>query len=247
MAEIQTIERAGSQPTVATLYCFPHAGGAAGEYARWAAHTPGLRIAAVQPPGRAHKLGERAFGSIPELVAAIVGQVRFTPPFALFGHSLGALVAYEVARNLDRAPVRLFISSCPPPPLPPQPRPLHLLTDAGLHAEIERRWGPLPAAVAADERLLHAALACYRADLRALETYRHTPAAPLRCPITVLTGDREPRSPMEGWRAHTAREVELRSRPGDHFHIREDPAGLGRLLSATVRADVNRTEQRASR
>ena len=116
MTDIRVIERPAPATAVATLYCFPHAGGAAGEYARWAAHTPGLRLVAIQPPGRAHNLGARAFTAMPELVSEIVAQVRFTPPFALFGHSLGALVAYEVARALKPAPLRLFLSSCPPPP-----------------------------------------------------------------------------------------------------------------------------------
>lgn len=192
MTEIRVIERPAPATAVATLYCFPHAGGAAGEYARWAAYTPGLRLVAVQPPGRAHNLGARAFTAMPELVREILATVRFTPPFALFGHSLGALVAFEVAKALGTSPTRLFVSSCPPPPLSVSDPPLHLLDDPGLHAEIERRWGPLPAATGADRDLLTAALACYRADLRC---WRPTS----RCPAPGC-GVPSPPSPVRGSR-----------------------------------------------
>ncbi|MFG3093202.1 thioesterase II family protein [Streptomyces sp. NPDC048202] len=245
MADIRVIERPAPATAVATVYCFPHAGGAAGEYARWAEHTPGLRLAAVQPPGRSHDLGARAYTSMPELVREIVAQVRFTPPFALFGHSLGGLVAFEVARALEARrlrPVRLFVSSCPPPPLPGRPQPMHLLDDPGLHAEIVRRWGPLPAVISSDKDLLAAALACYRADLQVLETYEHVPGPKLRCPVTVVAGTAEPESGawVTGWPEHTEGAFASCLRPGGHFHTREDLDGLGGLLGDTVRRDLLR-------
>ncbi|MFE9142528.1 thioesterase II family protein [Streptomyces tubercidicus] len=240
------IERAPAPSTVvATLYCFPHAGGAAGEYARWVEHIPGLRLVAVQPPGRAHNIGQSALTSMPQLVSEIVAQVRFTPPFALFGHSLGALVAFEVARALQPKPLRLFVSSCPPPPLSVSDQPLHLLDDAELHAEIERRWGPLPAATTSDKDLLAAALACYRADLQVLETYEHVPGPRLHSPITAIAGATEAKGGawQAGWREHTDGAFESCVRPGGHFHTRQDPEGLGRLLSDTVRSDLIRAER----
>ncbi|MFF3909860.1 thioesterase II family protein [Streptomyces sp. NPDC001848] len=249
MTELRVIEPPVPETAVATLYCFPHAGGSAGEYARWAAHTPGLRLVAVQPPGRAHNLGAKAFTAMPELVREILTRVRFTPPFALFGHSLGALVAFEVARALRQRPLRLFVSSCEPPPLPGRAQPLHLLDDSALHAEIERRWGPLPATARSDKDLLSAALACYRADLQVLETYEHVPGPRLGCPITAIAGAEESRGGalMTGWREHTDGAFESCERPGGHFHTREDLDGLGRLLGDTVRADLIRAERDMSR
>jgi surfactin synthase thioesterase subunit len=234
---------------MATLYCFPHAGGAAGEYARWSEYLPGLRTVAVQPPGRAHNLGERAFTAMPDLVREIVAGVRFTPPFALFGHSLGALVAFEVAKALGPAPVRLFVSSCQPPPLGGRAEPLHLLDDSALQAEIEWLWGPLPAATSSDQELRSAALACYRADLQVLETYEHVPGSRLSCPITAIAGAGEPAGGawMAGWREHTDGAFESRTRPGGHFHTRDDLDGLGRLLGDTVRTDLIRAERGVAR
>jgi surfactin synthase thioesterase subunit len=247
VADIRVIERPAPRTAVANLYCFPHAGGAAGEYARWAAHTPGLRLMAVQPPGRAHNLGSRAITSMPELVREILAQVRFAAPFALFGHSLGALVAFEVARALDSTesrPLRLFLSSCPPPPLRVADQPMHLLDDATLHAEIERRWGPLPAAISSEPDLLAAALACYRADLQVLETYEYVPGPQLRCPITAIAGaDESTIAPlMAGWREHTEGAFESYERPGGHFHTRDDLDGLGTLLSDSARSELIRAE-----
>ncbi|MFI5930582.1 thioesterase II family protein [Actinoplanes sp. NPDC051494] len=249
MAEVRVIERPAPATAVATLYSFPHAGGAAGEYARWAAHTPGLRLVAVQPPGRAHNLGAGAFTTMAELVGEIVARVRFTPPFALFGHSLGALVAFEVARALVTEPVHLFVSSFPAPPLTRTDRPLHVLDDPGLRTEVEKRWGPLPAATRADPELLAAALACYRADLQVLETYEYRPGPRLRCPVTAIVGEQEPGGAawMAGWRDHTEAAFDLRVRPGGHFHTREDLDGLGGLLSDTVRSGLIRAERGVTR
>lgn len=242
MADVRVITRPAPHASVATLYCFPHAGGAGGEYARWVAHTQGLRLAAVQPPGRAHDLKQSALTSMPELVSAILDQVEFTPPFALFGHSLGALVAFEVARALQPKPLRLFVSSCPAPPLLTKSSSLHLLDDTELHAEIEQRWGPLPAAATSDKELLTAALACYRADLQVLETYEYVPGPRLHSPVTAVVGDAEPNGAAwtEGWRDQTDGDFASSVRPGGHFHTRQDTEGLVGLLTDTVRSDLIR-------
>ncbi|MFF9771984.1 thioesterase II family protein [Streptomyces sp. NPDC014636] len=242
MADIRVITRPAPHASVATLYCFPHAGGAGGEYARWVAHTLGLRLAAIQPPGRAHDLKQPALTSMPELVGEILAQVEFTPPFALFGHSLGALVAFEVARALQPKPLRLFVSSCPAPPQLTKSQSLHLLDDAELHAEIERNWGPLPAATTSDKELLTAALACYRADLQVLETYEYVPGPRLRSPITAIVGDAEPNGEAwtAGWRDQTDGGFASSVRPGGHFHTRQDTEGLVGLLTDTVRSDLIR-------
>lgn len=179
---------------------------------------------------------------MPELVSEILDQVEFTPPFALFGHSLGALVAFEVAKALQPEPLRLFVSSSPAPPLLAKSQSLHLLDDTELHAEIERRWGPLPPATASDKELLTAALACYRADLQVLETYEYVPAPRLQSPITAIVGDAEPNGEAwtAGWRDQTDGGFESSVRPGGHFHTRQDPEGLVGMLTDTVRSDLIR-------
>lgn len=228
------------RPHAATnLYCFPHAGGTPGEYVRWSDGLPDVQVWAIQLPGRATRLAEPPFTRMPALVDALLESVAFDPPFTLFGHSLGALVAFEVARALrDRGrerPEHLFASSCRPPPFPPPRTPLHTLSDDRLLAEVERRWGSLPAAVRSDPELYGLALGCYRADFAILETYRHVPGEPLDLPLTALAGDGERhRSRADGWRAHTRGPVTTRFLSGDHFYFREHRAELLGLLRETI-------------
>jgi surfactin synthase thioesterase subunit len=214
----------------ASLYCFAHAGGSPGEYVRWSDDLPEIAVWAVQLPGRASRLSERPFTRMQPLVEAIVGAVNFRPPFALFGHSLGGLVAFETARalrELGQEPSHLFLSSCPPPPLAGTRSPIHSLPDPALLAEIEQRWGPLPARVRADPAFLAIVLSYHRADIELFETYRHVAGEPLDCPLTVFAGDAEPGIPdLAGWGPHTTASFDLRLFPGHHFYLRQQRADL---------------------
>ncbi|MGI5230234.1 thioesterase II family protein [Actinoallomurus sp. CA-142502] len=208
------------------LYCFAHAGGSLGEYLRWSDDLPGLQLWGVHLPGRTSRSGEPPFTRMAPLVEALVTEIRFARPFVFFGHSLGALVAFEVARELRRRdreqPVRLVLSSCPAPPIARAGLPLHALPDAGLLAEIERRWGALSAELRTDPDLLAHTLACHRADLELLETYRYRPGEPLDVPITALAGTGETSAArVRGWAAHTRAPLTVRLLPGGHFYFRE--------------------------
>src|SRR6185503_6634544 len=137
-------------------------------------------------------------------------------PFVLFGHSLGALVAFELARALRRAslpqPVHLVVSSCEAPPLSPTVPPLHTQPDAALIARLQRLNGTSPALLAHPE---------FRKDLELIETYLFEPEPPLAVPLTAFGGleDTVPREALEGWRVHTARFGGARLFPGDHFYL----------------------------
>ena len=149
-------------------------------------------------------------------------------------HPRAQLVAFEVARalrDLGREPDQLFLSSCPPPPLPTTRTAIHALPDGQLLREIERRWGPLPAPVHADPELRALVLGCYRADIAIFETYRYVAGEPLHCPITALAGDQE-RDDLhtQRWREHTRGRFEARSFPGHHFYHREQRGELLRVM-----------------
>lgn len=224
---------------VASLYCFPHAGGSPGEYLRWSDDLPELQVWGVHLPGRTTRTAEPPFTRMELLVDAVVSAVPFAEPAVLFGHSLGALIAFEVARRLRERggpqPAHLVVSSCPAPPLPPVRRPLHTLPDDELLAEVERRSGEPLGHIRADPGLRAHALACYRADFAVLETYRFRPGDPLDCPITVLAGTDEPWTPRAGdWAAHTRGPAGLRLVPGGHFHFRHSRAETLRALRETV-------------
>lgn len=217
------------------LYCFPHAGGSPGEYARWSDDLPGVRVWAVQPPGRGSRLYERPYTRMGELVDAVLSAVTFEPPFAFFGHSLGALIAFEVARTLrgreGPLPERLIVSACPAPSLAVSRSALHLLPDRELLTEIERRWDPLPTEVQADPELLATSLHGFRADMELLETYAYRPGDPLSHPVTALAGvDDGAGARMVEWRDHATGPFDLHVFPGGHFYFRERRREVLRLV-----------------
>ncbi|WP_433333361.1 thioesterase II family protein [Spirillospora sp. CA-294931] len=218
------------------LYCFPHAGGGPAEYVRWSDALPGVQVWGLRPPGRESRLAEPPFTRMTRLVEAIVESVPFERPCAFFGHSLGALVAFEAARALRDRPVRLVVSACPPPAEAVEGPALHVLPDAELLAEIDRSWGALPEAVRADPEFLAQTLVRFRADLEVLETYRYGPGAPLDCPITAVGGDRDRHTGrMRGWRDHTTGTFDLRVLPGDHFYLRDRRDELLVLLETLLK------------
>lgn len=210
------------------LYCFPHTAGMPGEFARWSDRLPNLRVWGVQPPGRGARLLERPYTRMTALVDAVVDSVTFEGRYILFGHSLGALVAFEVTRALRRLghdqPDGLLVSGCPPPAASAAfaGPPVHSLPDQDLLAEIERRWGPLPDEIRQDSASLGSALACFRADLELLATYRYQPGEPLDCPIAALGGTADPVSAaLHGWRDYTRGSYDLHTFSGGHFYFRE--------------------------
>ncbi|MFI7136118.1 thioesterase II family protein [Nonomuraea sp. NPDC050153] len=219
------------------LYCFPHAAGMLGEFVRWSDKLPNLRVWGVQPPGRGARLFEPPFTRMTALVDAIIDSVHFEGGYALFGHSSGALVAFEVVRALRRLgrdqPHCLLISACVPPSeivafVGP---PIYSLPDQDLLVEVERRWGPIPNEIRQDADVLKSTLACFRADLELVATYQYQPEEPLDCPIVALGGSADRVSTtLQGWRDYTRRPYELHTFPGRHFYFREGPHDVLRLI-----------------
>jgi surfactin synthase thioesterase subunit/malonyl CoA-acyl carrier protein transacylase len=222
----------------ADLFCFPHAGGSPGEYVRFEEELPEIQVSGVQLPGRGSRLGEPPLTSMASVVDAVLEVLRPERPFAFFGHSLGGLVAFEVTRALRDAgrelPRQLFLSSSPPPPLGRSGQPVHTLSDDLLLAEIEQRWGGLPAAISADPRLMQMALGVFRADITIYETYRYQPGPLLDVPVTAFVGDLESdKLRVAGWSAHTSRAFELFCLAGGHFPFRD--AEQRRLMLKQIR------------
>ena len=237
------ISRDSKPDAIIDLYCFAHAGGVPGEYARWSGGLPGVRVWGVQPPGSGSRTRERPFTAMRPLVNAVVDAVDFTPPFALFGHSMGGLVAFEVARrlrDLDRPlPRRLFISATPPPPLAGRRIPLHTLPDDELLDEVGRRWGPLPPEILGDPRFRKLVAGRYRADFAVFETYDYVPANPLGCPITAFAGDAERDVlGLERWAGQTDAGFSLHVLPGGHFYLRDQRVPLLGLVKAELAGDL---------
>jgi surfactin synthase thioesterase subunit len=222
------------------LLCLPHAGAGASVYNAWRAHLPQERVAVVplQPPGREMRFREPPFTAVEPLVEELSEALApwLEPPYALYGHSLGALVAFELARSLRRAgaraPVGLLVSARPAPQLPRLRPAAHLLPDARLVEELEALGG-IPQEVALDEALLDFLLPLLRADLEVNEDYVYRREPPLDIPITAFAGRADPRVPageLEPWREQTRAGFRLHVLPGGHFFPFEEPRPMARLI-----------------
>ncbi|MCY1045297.1 alpha/beta fold hydrolase [Corallococcus sp. bb12-1] len=225
------------------LFCFPHSGGSVGEYVRWADLLPDIEVWGVQLPGRGARAEEAPFTRIRELVDSLVAAVDFGTHFAFFGHSLGALVAFETAqrlRELGRAmPDALMLSAAPAPQLPPRAIPSSHLDEAGLLTALEPTYGELIQELREDAELRELLLPGLRADLSLVESYPYEARAPLPCAMTVTGGTQDDlaREDLEAWRIHTTGPFELHLLPGGHFYLREQKAALLRLLGEPLRQD----------
>jgi len=155
-------------------------------------------------------------------------------PYALYGHSLGAILAFETVRELRRQgaaePEHLLVAACPAPQLPRNDAPMRHLDREDFLREIQNRYGEFPAVVCGDSELLDLLLPSLRADIEMLETYRYSPERPLDCPITAYGGilDRTvPQILLHAWRAQTTNAFQLHMVSGGHFCL---PAVHARLL-----------------
>lgn len=230
-----------SRTATSRLVCLPHAGGSAPFYLPVAvALTPGVDVVAIQYPGRHDRRAERPIDDMAVLADRLSGILRRQPelPLTLFGHSMGAILGFEIARRLETegaGPVRLFASGRRAPSAC-RDETVHLRDDAGILAEI-RALNGTDSSVLGNSELMRAALPALRADYQAIETYRCAPDITVSCPITVLTGDSDPRTTMDeaqAWARHTTGSFDLHLYAGNHFflvdHVEEINALLGRSL-----------------
>ncbi|MDQ2957116.1 MAG: alpha/beta fold hydrolase [Actinomycetota bacterium] len=238
-------ERATDESSL-RLVCFPHAGGSASFFHPMASRLPAaIQPLAVQYPGRQNRRLERPLDNIDELADQAFAALRSLAdrPLAFFGHSMGAILAFEVARRLEQDSattlVRLFASGRRAPSAVREET-VHLRDDAGLIGEIEKLSGT-DSRLLDDPDVLAMVLPALRADYRAIETYHYRPGPPLSCPISALTGDVDPRvtiDEVQAWSEHTNAEFELTTFPGGHFFLsgQQDAvvATIADSLSATV-------------
>jgi medium-chain acyl-[acyl-carrier-protein] hydrolase len=225
------------------LFCFPYAGGGASVYRGFQDELPpAIEVAAVQLPGRETRLREPPEPDLCRLVTKIADGLtpHLAPPFAFFGHSMGAALSFELARELRRRggprPAHLFASACPAPHLPDDDM-THALPDDELVARL-RAMGGMAEDVLAHRELMEMILPVFRADAAVTETFRYTAEPPLDVPITAFGGlsdDKATRAELEGWRQHTTAAFALVLVPGNHFFLQQAP-GRAPVLGAVARA-----------
>jgi surfactin synthase thioesterase subunit len=225
------------------LFCLPYAGGGASIYRSWQARfPPGIEVCSVQLPGRENRLMEPPFSKMAPLVEALAEGLlgALDRPFALFGHSMGALIGYELAKLLRQrhriAPQHLFISACHAPEFPDAKR-WHDLSEQELMAEMRQVPG-FPAEVLEHAELMRIVLPVIRADAEVTETYAYRPAEPLEIPFTVFASERDeliPRPSVDPWRAHTRAAFELYLVEGHHLYIQEQAPRMIQVILEKLR------------
>ncbi|MEO3755176.1 alpha/beta fold hydrolase [Streptomyces sp. B6B3] len=230
------VSRPGSR---VRLYCFPHAGGAASAFRDLAHALPEtVEVTAVQYPGRQDRHGEPAPESVAELAEEIVAvmDAPFDRPTAFFGHSMGALVAFEAARRLrPRFPSplhALFVSACEAP-AERTPRGLSFGED-DVRSFLREIGGEGARAMERDEELWRIAYPAFAADLRLVETYRFAAGAPLTCPLIAVGGHEDASvSPADlaRWQDYAIGGAEVQVLDGGHFYLDDSLPRLVTLLS----------------
>lgn len=239
------------------LLCLPPAGGSASLYRSWAARLPAdVELYAFEPPGHGTRLHEPYATSMAQLAELVAGEAADLTrrPLALFGHSMGALLALETARLLrDRTgqpPAALLVASIDAPePSDAEPADLTSLPDSYWRPRMVE-LGALDPRTTDDPGLMELAMAMFRADLVVMSGYRHSRAEPLRCPVRVYVGaaDRTVSEPGLGrWRRECPTDFQLSRLPGGHMFFRDDPTLLLARLQADLGADRLRGHLAAGR
>jgi len=229
------------------LFCFPYAGRGASLFRTWAEHVPpDIEVVALQPPGREDRFREAALRRMAPLVDAIAGVIEpwCDRPFAYFGHSMGALIAFELARFRRRGgrpmPEWLFVSGRRAPQIPDPEPPIPELPDEEFARELQRRYQGIPAPIADDPELRALFLPMVKADLELVDTYVCEPEPPLDVPISVFGGTDDAITPeeLQAWQVHTTARCRVRMLPGDHFFINTGAEGILRKVVEDLRGVV---------
>jgi len=233
----------GRRPRV-TLLCLPYAGGGANIYRRWAnALPPWVGVAGAQLPGRETRFADPLMDQVGPVVAGLAhaaATIISKRPLALFGHSMGAVLALELARALGARgagePCHLMVAGRCPPNHPPTSPPVHKLPDAELLLELQRLGGT-PPQVLGDDNLMRLMLPMVRADFTLLETWKPEPAPPLSCPISTFAGVDDKRAPptaQMAWASETTGPVAHHAVAGGHFFPNENRTALLELIASAL-------------
>jgi medium-chain acyl-[acyl-carrier-protein] hydrolase len=214
----------------ARLFCFPYAGGSAVIFRDWArALPPDVEVCAAMLPGRGSRMLEPSQTRLSAVVAHLTDAITpyLDKPFAFFGHSMGALTAFDLARGLRREvgvePKHLFVSGCRAPHLPdPDPPPYNLPDPEFI--EFLRNLNGTPEEVLEKQELMDLMMPLLRADFEAVSTYAYAAGQPLSCPLTAYGGLRDctvSQEELAAWSEHTTAGFALRMFDGDHFFIHQ--------------------------
>lgn len=232
-------------PDALSLLCLPHAGGGAVAYRSWAAALgPEVEVVCVRLPGRESRLREDPYTAVDDLVPALVEGLEpwLHGRHAWFGHSMGALLAFEACRELRRrrmpSPERLFVSARQAPHLPSRETAVHDAPDTALLAHLDALNGT-SGELLHSNRAVSVLMPMLRADFAVSETYHWAPEPPLDCPVSVYGGADDPvvnDEELQAWQRHTTADCTVRTFPGAHFYLHEDFAPVASAIGADLRS-----------
>jgi medium-chain acyl-[acyl-carrier-protein] hydrolase len=221
------------------VFCMPYAGGSADIYRRWQRWFPQqVDICLVHLPGRGQRVREEPFTRLMPLVKAIAAHIEgeIKVPYALYGHSMGALISFELGRELRgkhrNSPAHIFVSGCRAPQWPKTEPPTFNLPHDQFIEELKRLNGT-PREVLDDPKVMEVFLNILRADFEMVDTYEHHPKGRLSCPITVYGGLQDDDVSLEScraWQEQTSASCKVQMFEGDHFFIRDHQSGFGWAL-----------------
>ena len=225
------------------LFCLPHAGSGASGFYRWKRLLPeSIAVCPVLLPGRESRLGEPPLRSVAEIVSRMHAELRphLANPYAIFGHSMSSLIAFEWARLIEReglpSPLRLFVSGRNAPQLTLGHRELHRRDEEEMLRELGRLYGGNADILLAEPELRELYVPILRADLAAVENYQFFAGASAQCPVRAYAGadDRSVSAQgLDDWSQVASRSFASKRFPGDHFyHLGE---GQSELLAEIVR------------
>src|SRR5215216_1925279 len=222
------------------LFCFPYAGGAASIYRDWGKKLPAsIAVHPVQLPGHGDRLSEPLFKRVEPLVKSMAEALRphLQGSYAFFGHSMGAIISFELAHLLRRehthGPAHLFLSGRPAPHRTKKEPSTYDLPEPEFIEELRRLQGT-PREVLEHRELMSVLSPILRADLEICQTYQYVPRPPLDCPITVFGGLQDEdasREKLEGWRDSTTSSFVVRMFPGNHFFLNHSSTVLLRIIA----------------
>ncbi|WP_413173053.1 thioesterase II family protein [Anabaena azotica] len=222
------------------LFCLPYAGGSAIIFRTWPNDLPPtIEVCPIELPGRGRKMNLPPYTEMQPLVSEIAQNIipYLDKPFAIFGHSMGGLVSFELARLLrsdyNLTPLHLFISARNAPQITPAKRPIYNLPDAEFWQEI-RNFNGTPDDVIENEEIIQLFLPILRADFTVLDTYNYTHQPPFDFPISVFGGLQDQEFTdyeLEAWKEHTIAFFNLHKFEGNHFFIKESQNVLLKSIS----------------
>ena len=221
------------------LLCVPDAGGGVDTFRGWSERLSSAEVSVVQLPGRGSRLHEPLVESVATAADGIAESQTSAPahPTVLFGHGVGALIAFEIARRLEHLhwPIlALFVSGRRGPAMPDSSRRLSDLPGEEFIAEMLKRDGLIPAAAFAEREQLQLLMPALRADFAMMDNYRYQSGAPLRCPIVACGGTADAdvsRADLEAWKMETCGRFSLHTFPGGHAYLQREHEALTTLVA----------------